>query len=734
MRPSLLIVLGTAIAALAAAAPEAPAFRQREVPLDAPPVGADQSPNVDLHRHEKRGLCIYLLGICLGLGSPGYDDVANCGTGALDKICAVNGASSNTCSAGVCLAKTCQSGLTLTSSGTCVDLASDPTHCGAVDSACAVPGAQTQVCSQGVCSAGTCMAGLTHTASGACIDLATDASNCGTLGNVCEIPNSATRACVGGHCSASSCQAGYGLVGGSCTNLASDTANCGVVGNVCQLPGGAGSCIDATCTFTSCTAPFYLVGGACTKLDLQNDPQNCGRVGATCSVANGTPACSGGSCGIAECDPGFELTQSGGILGIGSRTACTAINTSTDPKNCGALGNACQFVNGAGTCQAGTCTYTSCSSGYYEISNVCVALDLNSDIQNCGSVANQCVAEHGVPACVGGKCKLATCDTGYEPSSSGSLTCSPIDFTSNPNYCGNLVTACPISYANGGSASCTNGVCTTRCDAGFAFDAQFQFCRPVLTDASNCGALGKKCAIQQATTQACEAGGSACAAVDTASDPQNCGTIGNVCAFLPTGAAGTCAAGVCTYTSCPAGYTLASKANACVLNPSGRARAKRHQGPQPKTLCPMGEQACPIAGAGSFEGAVLQLSLSGSPADDLLRASGGYECLDTQRSLESCGGCASTGHGRDCTAIPHVGNVTCEAGVCVVVSCARHYRPARAGDRCVRADAPGGADGEVAPAASARRKRSLTGVQHHRSHDHAGRHLRAAAIRVEVPS
>lgn len=263
-----------------------------------------------------------------------------------------------------------------------------------------------------------------------------------------------------------------------------------------------------------------------------------------------------------------------------------------------------------------------------------------------GSVANQCVAEHGVPACVGGKCKLATCDTGYEPSSSGSLTCSPIDFTSNPNYCGNLVTACPTSYANGGSASCTNGVCTTRCDAGFAFDAQFQFCRPVLTDASNCGALGKKCAIPQATTQSCEAGGcvalacgrgylptsdgSACAAIDTASDPQNCGTPGNVCAFLPTGAAGTCATGVCTYTSCPAGYTLASRANACVLNPSARARAKRHQGPEPKTLCPTGEQACPIAGAGSFEGAVLQLSLSGSPADDLLRASGGCESFPTR--------------------------------------------------------------------------------------------------------
>ena len=57
---------------------------------------------------------------------------------------------------------------------------------------------------------------------------------------------------------------------------------------------------------------------------------------------------------------------------------------------------------------------------------------------------------------------------------------------------------------------------------------------------------------------------------------------------------------------------------------------------------------------------IWKLTLTFPPAD---------ECLDTTQALESCGGCASTGEGRDCTAIPHVGGVGCEAGKCVVFSC-----------------------------------------------------------------
>lgn len=46
-----------------------------------------------------------------------------------------------------------------------------------------------------------------------------------------------------------------------------------------------------------------------------------------------------------------------------------------------------------------------------------------------------------------------------------------------------------------------------------------------------------------------------------------------------------------------------------------------------------------------------------------------WECLDTQTELESCGGCLSTGAGKDCTSIAHAVSVGCEEGACVVHSC-----------------------------------------------------------------
>ena len=61
-------------------------------------------------------------------------------------------------------------------------------------------------------------------------------------------------------------------------------------------------------------------------------------------------------------------------------------------------------------------------------------------------------------------------------------------------------------------------------------------------------------------------------------------------------------------------------------------------------LCPNNMEACPISG--------------------LMGPSGDYECLDTTAELESCGGCASTGDGQDCTAIEGAWNVACNQGSC----------------------------------------------------------------------
>lgn len=80
-------------------------------------------------------------------------------------------------------------------------------------------------------------------------------------------------------------------------------------------------------------------------------------------------------------------------------------------------------------------------------------------------------------------------------------------------------------------------------------------------------------------------------------------------------------------------------------------------------LCPKGLSACPIAVPSGL--------------------TGDYECLDTAHELESCGGCASTGEGQDCTAIRGIWNVGCVQGRCAVYTCAFGYKRSRDGKSCV---------------------------------------------------
>ncbi|GJE86109.1 hypothetical protein PsYK624_021890 [Phanerochaete sordida] len=99
--------------------------------------------------------------------------------------------------------------------------------------------------------------------------------------------------------------------------------------------------------------------------------------------------------------------------------------------------------------------------------------------------------------------------------------------------------------------------------------------------------------------------------------------------------------------------------------PSGLAGHKRHAKSRAVTLCPSPLSACPIKG--------------------LMSSSGDYECLDTTADLTSCGGCASTGAGQDCTEIPSAVNVACTKGACVVSSCAKGFKVAKDAKSCVSA-------------------------------------------------
>lgn len=69
-------------------------------------------------------------------------------------------------------------------------------------------------------------------------------------------------------------------------------------------------------------------------------------------------------------------------------------------------------------------------------------------------------------------------------------------------------------------------------------------------------------------------------------------------------------------------------------------------------LCPGALAACPIEGAADSD----------------------YECLDTQSDLQSCGGCASLGQGKDCTLINGAKWMGCVKGQCEIYSCAKGFK------------------------------------------------------------
>jgi hypothetical protein len=94
------------------------------------------------------------------------------------------------------------------------------------------------------------------------------------------------------------------------------------------------------------------------------------------------------------------------------------------------------------------------------------------------------------------------------------------------------------------------------------------------------------------------------------------------------------------------------------------------------------------------------LSLNACPISSVNGPTGDFECLDTTNELESCGGCASTDEGQDCTAIKGAWNVACVQGSCagkysfpnrfesiltffLVYTCANGYKRSNDGKSCI---------------------------------------------------
>ncbi|KAL0948237.1 hypothetical protein HGRIS_010837 [Hohenbuehelia grisea] len=87
--------------------------------------------------------------------------------------------------------------------------------------------------------------------------------------------------------------------------------------------------------------------------------------------------------------------------------------------------------------------------------------------------------------------------------------------------------------------------------------------------------------------------------------------------------------------------------------PSGICARDAVSGLRRRSLfCPHGKTACGVLGRGAKA----------------------WECVDTMNDLESCGGCAfalnnGDASGVDCSTLPHVSDVSCHKGACVVGRC-----------------------------------------------------------------
>nr|MDQ3037149.1 FG-GAP-like repeat-containing protein [Myxococcota bacterium] len=252
--------------------------------------------------------------------------------------------SGQVCSAGMCAAS-CRPGLS-DCSGSCRDLANDPTSCGACGTTCpAGPGA-TAFCSASTCGI-VCAPGRADCngdpIDGCEVDLTSTTSDCGACGAACTLPN-ATEVCTASLCQVDSCDAGFddcnaARIDGCEASLSTDSANCGVCGSAC--PSGQ-RCSMGMC-LASCAAPLTACGLEC--VNAGTDPANCGGCGMACpDRAAAAEVCAAGSCAFV-CDAGFADCDLAGANGC-------EIDTRSDETSCGGCGRAC----GTGEeCLAGTC-------------------------------------------------------------------------------------------------------------------------------------------------------------------------------------------------------------------------------------------------------------------------------------------------------------------------------------------------------------------------------------------
>ncbi|OCF55621.1 hypothetical protein L486_07106 [Kwoniella mangroviensis CBS 10435] len=100
-------------------------------------------------------------------------------------------------------------------------------------------------------------------------------------------------------------------------------------------------------------------------------------------------------------------------------------------------------------------------------------------------------------------------------------------------------------------------------------------------------------------------------------------------------------------------------------------------------LCPGGSVACPIPTSDDITPeSVNNLETSLNSLADWFKV--GFECVELDSELNSCGGCLALGAGQDCSLIANARATGCESGTCQVYSCFDGYVVSPDRQTCVK--------------------------------------------------
>jgi hypothetical protein len=481
----------------------------------------------------------------------------------------------------------------------CVDLNADERYCGDCNTACDT----NETCNSGACRCGgsgpDCAGGQSDFCCGTeCVDLNTDERYCGDCATACDDNESCTNGacrCGGSGPDCAGTPTDY-CCGTSCRNLRTDVAHCGACDHACTNPHGSTSCSAGSCE-PSCDAGWDDCDGqpdnGCEEdiWQTSNCGSDCDTVDCTVAVVHAAGVeCDSGGCDYGSCDGGWGDCD--GDRSDGCETYLyqdDACGTSCgDRVDCNA-----EVAHASGPyCDAGSCDYASCDSGWGNCdgdrSDGCEH-DI-WQVNDCGTGCNDGVdcngqVQHVVTVqCNAGACDYDQCAPGYADCDGDRTNGCETDIW-QVDDCGNDCgpgADCTTQVDNASGITCASGSCDySSCDSGYANcdGDRSDGCETDIWQVDDCGngcGPGADC-----TTQVYNASGIICASgscdydsctdgyADCDGDRTNgcevnlnaTTTCGSGCASLVNcttavlNASGVgCSSGQCTYTSCDAGY------------------------------------------------------------------------------------------------------------------------------------------------------------------------------------